>query len=217
MMPSNRQLALIAGAAALLAALAGTPLPPGQAATADPRAAERPGAPTIGNEVSAIELAEWIRDRRGVRLFDLRSRAEHEGFAIPTAFSVTAAELARSALAPGDTVVLHTGTDSPDGDDAAVMLQAIALLRGRGITHVYVLRGGIGEWLTQVLEPTLPEDAPAEQERAFARAAELSRYFGGVPRRTARVADAAPVPATSAGAMTLPTDSIVKQIRRRGC
>jgi hypothetical protein len=43
-------------------------------------------------------------------------------------------------------------------DDTAAF-QARKLLRAAGAQHVFILRGGIQSWVTDVLNPTLPERA----------------------------------------------------------
>jgi hypothetical protein len=75
-----------------------------------------------------------------------------------------------------------------------------------------MLRGGVDAWVADVLNPTLPYDAPADRERVFADIAELSRYFGGVPRRVlASDASASPAEDASDPAETL------RRTLRRGC
>jgi hypothetical protein len=72
-------------------------------------------------------------------------------------------------------------------------------LRALGHRRVLFLRNGLHEWLDDVMSPTLAADAPPGAEVAFARVAELSRWFGGTPRR---LTGTAPAPA---------------EPRRRGC
>ena len=55
-------------------------------------------------------------------------------------------------------------------------------LKALGHTNVFFLRGGVYEWLGDVLSPGLPADATDSEREAFAKASELSRYFGGQPR-----------------------------------
>ena len=109
-------------------------------------------------------------------------------------------------------------------------------LRARGLQHVYFLREGLYEWLTQVVNPTIPANSTAAQRAAFDSAAALSRYFGGSPRtggdqQTGDTDPAATLPprAPSAdgdpAAATLPprapsadgTAAAVRRIRQRGC
>ena len=75
-------------------------------------------------------------------------------------------------------------------------------LRALGLTHVYFLRGGMYEWVDQVLSPTLAVDPTPAERVAYARAAMLSRYFGGSPQ---------------AGVPRVEQAKSVAQLRRRGC
>jgi hypothetical protein len=68
---------------------------------------------------------------------------------------------------------------------------------------VFFLRNGLHEWLDDVLSPTIAADAPAEAQAAFARVAELSRWFGGMPRTLTGHAAA--------------TSEEALRTRRRGC
>jgi rhodanese-related sulfurtransferase/uncharacterized membrane protein YedE/YeeE len=126
--------------------------------------------------ISAPELADRImRADRDLRLFDLRPPAAFEQFHIPSARRATPDDLADVALAPQTDVVLY-------GDARATVSDALRVLHGRAHRNVRVLREGIVEWLGRVQEPRLAVDAtPAEREE-FGRAAEMSRFFGGVPR-----------------------------------
>jgi hypothetical protein len=47
---------------------------------------------------------------------------------------------------------------------------------------VYFLRGGVNEWLEDVINPTLRANALAKDSIAFDGVSALSRYFGGTPR-----------------------------------
>jgi rhodanese-related sulfurtransferase len=147
------------------------------------------------DHVTALELAQWIKDRRAVRILDLRSRAQFDSLRIPGAERVTIDSLTGIGLSSGDTVVLY----SEAGAHAA---QAWVFLRALGFRHVFFLRGGIYEWIDQVLSPTLAVNPTDAERLAFARAAPLSRYFGGLPR---------------AGVPRVEQAKSVAQIRRRGC
>jgi rhodanese-related sulfurtransferase len=158
------------------------------------------------DHVTARELAAWIRDGRpGLRVIDVRSPAEFAEYSIPTAENHSLTALARGAFRPDETVVLY----SEGGAHAA---QGWMLLRARGVEHVYFLREGLYEWLTQVMNPVLAAGASANQQAAFDSAAVLSRYFGGVPRAGAATVDADP----SAAPPSSSSDA-VRRVRRRGC
>ena len=73
--------------------------------------------------------------------------------------------------------------------------QAWVLLRARGEREVFFLRGGIAEWLDEVMNPRNVPDSIAA----------LSKYFGGFPRQVDSVV---PVEAFKA---------TVARVRGRGC
>jgi hypothetical protein len=138
-------------------------------------------------EVSPVELAEWIRDRKPeLRIIDPRPEAEFDEYHLPRAEHVQAP--ASVSFIPTETIVLVSG-------DA------------KGIDRdVYVLRGGVRGWIDEVMNPTIAENAPPAARAAFQRASIVSRYFGGVPR----VVDKLPVKRDDAVAAA-------KAVRRRGC
>ena len=105
---------------------------------------------------------------------------------------MTIEQLAAIPMRPSESLVF----DSGGGAHAA---QGWVFLRARGFRRVVFLRGGLAEWLDQVMRPVLPADAGQA-----ARVSELSRYFGGRPR----AGDASGVP--------LPVDAAA-ELRRRGC
>jgi rhodanese-related sulfurtransferase len=195
----------MAGAAvvlALLAAIAGSPArgsSSARGASLDAVALAR----EIEHEddhVTARELAEWIRsDKPGLRVLDIRSDSEFAAYHIPSAQKASLPEVASLAPVAGETLVLY----SEGGAHAA---QAWVLLRARGHERVYFLRGGLLDWMDDVMSPVI---AAGDSSAYFAA---LSRYFGGVPRASSGAASAtAPLPATASPA------SAVERVRRRGC
>ena len=144
---------------------------------------------TERDHVEAITLAEWIRDGRPhLRVIDVRPAAAFDAYHIPTAERRSLEDLTSMPAREGETIVLYSG----GGAHAA---QAWVLLRARGHRDVYFLSGGLDEWIDDVLNPAA---------RGTARAEELSRYFGGVPR-----ADGSPP--------MVPADRRIVPSRRRGC
>jgi rhodanese-related sulfurtransferase len=117
------------------------------------------------DHVTALELAQWIRERRpGLRVLDTRSDSEYREYHVPTAERFPLSAVPGARFAPNETLVLY----SEGGAHAA---QAWVLLRTAGVRNVYFLRGGLLEWMDMVMSPTSPS--------------ELTRYFGGVPRPSA--------------------------------
>ena len=150
------------------------------------------------DHVTALELAQWIKDRKpGLRVLDIRPDSEFEAYHIPSAERVPLNEIARLTPKGDETLVLY----SEGGAHAA---QGWVLLRSIGFTKVYFLRGGLLDWMDDVMSPTLPEQTgKASVDSARDNHAALSRYFGGVPR---------------VGAVPLPSSvSPIVRIRRRGC
>ena len=136
-------------------------------------------ARTVAREddhVTALELGEWIRSRRPrLRIIDLRSSTEFDALNIPGAEQAAIDTLDRISFSKSETVVLYS-------DGGAHSAQAWVFLRALGLTNVYFLRGGIQEWVKEVLAPGLPVDATDAERSTFEKASGLSRYFGGTPR-----------------------------------
>lgn len=196
----------LAGCAALAGALAPLAGSPYRRATSD----AAPGAGSLDvaelarvvadqeDHLPAIELAAWIRARRPrLRVIDVRTATEFRAYHIPGAEHVPLERLAATRFAADDTIVLY----SEAGVHGA---QAWVFLRALGHRRVYFLRNGLHEWLDDVMSPTLARDAPAEAQAAFARVAELSRWFGGTPLQV-----------TGGGAPTQADAPIA--VRGRGC
>ena len=129
------------------------------------------------HRVSALELAAWLRDRRpNLVILDVRpDSAAFEAFHLPRARHVPLVDLRSVPPDSGATVVVYA-----DGGDLAA--RAWLVLRTLGHDSVRVAPNGAGDWLAAVLNPTLSTDATPEARLAFAAQAELSRYFGGLPR-----------------------------------
>jgi rhodanese-related sulfurtransferase len=157
---TRRALAYGAAALALCAAFAGSPhrnerAPVDVAALAQEVARET-------DHVTAIELAQWIRDRKpGLRVIDLRTAAEFAEYRIPKAERIAITDLPATRFASNETIVLVS-------DGGAHAAQAWVFLRTLGHARVFFLRGGLHEWLDDVMNPAQPS--------------ELTRYFGGMPR-----------------------------------
>jgi hypothetical protein len=100
---THRVLAVTAALLGVLALFAGTPSP----AKLDVGAL----AAEIVREddhVTAIELAQWIRDRKaGLRVFDLRTAEEFDEYHVPTAKRVALDALVSMRFTPADTIVRH--------------------------------------------------------------------------------------------------------------
>jgi rhodanese-related sulfurtransferase len=166
---TRRLLAGVALAAGLLAAVSAgvrREPPPDAARLASAVAHEE-------DHVTALELAQWIRDRKpGLRILDLRTPAEFATLHLPRAERVSIEQVVTMRFGPDETLVLIS-------DGGAHAAQAWVLLEALGHRNVYFLRGGLGEWIDEVLNPAKPSD--------------LTRYFGGMPRGDGAAADAASI------------------------
>lgn len=154
---------------------------------------------TERDHVTAVELATRIRDQKPrLRIVDVRPESDFHAFRIPNAENVPIERLSTTKFNGRETVVLYS-------DGGAHAAQAWVLLRARGLSEVYFLRGGLAEWMQEVLSPVLPEDATPEEKAAFAPRRELSHYFGGNPTIGPRVAPPASL------------SERVASMKRRGC
>ena len=145
----NAERRRLAWAALALAAL--TPLAESPFAAARARVDVAQLARQVEGEedhVTALELAEWIKARRpDLRILDLRPPVQYDSLHIPGAEPVPLDSLASLQLGRRETVVLY----SEAGAHAA---QAWVFLRALGHSKVFFLRGGIYEWVDEVLSPT---------------------------------------------------------------
>lgn len=198
---------LLGGAAAVLAVLAGA------AGISRGRIQGRVDATALADEierkadhVTAVELAERIKDREpDLRVLDVRTDSEFAAYHIPSAEHVPLSALATMKPRAGETLVLY----SEGGAHAA---QGWVLLRALGHQHVYFLSGGLLDWLEEVMNPQLP----ATPDSASTRVAELSRYFGGLPR-TADAPSSAVNDSRLTSDVSQTVQGEVSRLRRRGC
>jgi rhodanese-related sulfurtransferase len=199
--------ALIAGA---LAVVAGTPSRPTRGSvnvTELARIVEHEE-----DHVTAVELATWIRDHKSrLRVLDIRSDSEFTEFHVPGAERVPLSEIAGMPLDSAMTYVLY----SEGGTHAA---QAWFLLRARGVEHAFFLRGGLYEWLDEVMNPRVAANAP-QAERDSVRA--LTMWFGGKMEIVEPANATGATPSVLDGPLAVPrsttTREAIKKIRRRAC
>jgi rhodanese-related sulfurtransferase len=159
------------------------------------------------DHVTAIELAEWIRERRpGLRVVDIRSSAEFDALHIPTAERIALSELSKTPFRRDETIVLYSEGGAHAG-------QGWVFLRALGYTKVYFLRGGLLEWMDEVMNPTMDIRASDSVRKAFARVSDLSRYFGGIPR----VGNTTPKPASLVPLPSSPDRAKTQNRWSRGC
>jgi hypothetical protein len=134
-------------------------------------------------------------------VIDVRSPDEFAEYSIATAENIPLESLPRATFGADETIVLY----SEGGAHAA---QAWMMLRAMGHRSVFFISGGLVDWHWEVMSPLLSPDATREQRAAFESAAELSRYFGGVPQ----------LGLTPSEEISIRKDAPrVAKLRRRGC
>jgi rhodanese-related sulfurtransferase len=162
------------------------------------------------DHVTALELARWIRDRKpGLRVVDVRDSAAFENYHVPGAERIPLTALASATFTPDETIVVYS-------DGGAHAAQAWVFLRALGNERVYFLRGGLYEWLDDVMNPVISATASDSAQSRFAAVSEISRYFGGVPR-TSDDSSGAAAKTTGADAHESAGRQAAKAVRRRGC
>lgn len=115
-------------------------------------------AQQVANEedhVTALELAQWIKDRKpGLRVINIG----RDSARLPLEERIPLETLTKTQFTPDQTIVLIS-------DGGAHAAQAWVFLRALGHRNVFFLRGGVAEWNAEVLNPP----APTEVTRYFAR------------------------------------------------
>jgi rhodanese-related sulfurtransferase len=205
----ERALAVVAIVGGVLAVIAGSPTRPTRGSvdvTELARIVEHEE-----DHVTAAELARWIRDDKPrLRVLDIRADSEFGDFHILGATHVSLAAIARMPLDSAATYVLY----SEGGTHAA---QGWFLLRARGVKNVFFLRGGLYEWLEQVMNPRVASTTP-QAERDSIRA--LTLWFGG-KMTVVDSASTTTTPSALDGELSGPHKSdareTIRKIRRRAC
>ena len=163
------------------------------------------------DHVTALELADWIRSRReNLRIIDVRSAEDFDAYHIPGAERIPLDSLIAKPFRANETIVLYS-------DGGAHAAQGWVFLRALGLERVYFLRGGLYEWLDDVMNPAISASASDSARESFARTAELSRYFGGVPREGDRQSSQPSIPVPARSSDSDAPRNAVARVRGRGC
>jgi uncharacterized membrane protein YedE/YeeE/rhodanese-related sulfurtransferase len=180
---SGTERRMFAGAAIVLAVFAAA-----GGATASSAAGIHARADKVIEQVEALDLAEWIKDRRqDLQVVDLRSIPAFVDYHVPTAVRIPIESLRTTRFAANATVVMY-------GDDEQQAERGAGMVRALGHDRVLCLKRGVTGWLDEVMNPRLPAGAMPDAVAAFARTSSISRYFGGVPRVGAAPASTPPAP-----------------------
>lgn len=145
-------------------------------------------------EIDALTLARWIRNRTPHLLVAMTEDGQFPLVTIPGSLTPEQALAALEGGTAPETVVVYAFEHS----DQWRRVQ-------RFNPSLYFLRNGAQQWFDSILAPTAARDSSAQLLMQFEKQAELSRYFGGVPR----LVDAAdPTPSSEA---------TINAAKRRGC
>lgn len=209
----NGRLAAIAFLLGFVALFAGSPYK-GAGATVNTKELSIAMA-TGADQVAVTTLADWIiQGKADFRVVDLRPEASYAEYHIPPAEHISVAGLAQSSLQRNEKVILYA-------EDGARAAQAWMLLRAKGYKGVYLLRGGLEAWKDSVLFPRIPENPTPSQVVEFARAREVSKFFGGTPQALAGDVAGAQTIAMPKLAMPAPAAAgapgAVKKKKKEGC
>lgn len=168
------------------------------------------------DHVTVEDLADRIiRGDNTYSLLDVRDAENYRTYHIPGAINIPVAEWEAGVIPRNETIILY----SDGGIHAA---QVWFLMQAQGYPSVYLLLGGLNAWMDDILYPVQPAGVEADPE-AFARRAEVARFFGGAPQtgvdggdatgENARPVLAPPVMPEGSGAPLIAP----KRKRREGC
>jgi rhodanese-related sulfurtransferase len=209
----NGRLAVIAFVLGFVALFAGSPYT-GAGATVNTKELSIAMA-TGADQIGVTTLADWIiQGKADFRVVDLRPEAAYAEYHIPPAEHIPVVGLAQSSLQRNEKVILYA-------EDGARAAQAWMLLRAKGYKGVYILRGGLEAWKDSVLFPRIPENPTPAQLVEFARAREVSKFFGGTPQ--ALSGDAGGTQTVVMPKLAMPSSSatgaagVVKKKKKEGC
>jgi len=209
----NGRLAVVAFALGFLALFAGTPYH-GADATVNTKELALTMA-TYADQVGVSTLADWIiQGKADFRVVDLRSEQAYAEYHLPPAENIPVAGLGQSSLMHNEKIVLY----AEDGTRAA---QAWMLLKAKGYKGVYILRGGLDAWKDSILFPRIPGNPTPAQVVEFARAREVSKFFGGTPQALA--GDSTAVPQAAMPKLAMPASPAAggpgapKKKKKEGC
>jgi rhodanese-related sulfurtransferase len=209
----NGRLALTAFVLGFVALFAGSPYR-GAGATVHTRELAIAMA-TGADEVGVTTLADWIiQGKADFRVVDLRPEAAYAEYHIPPAENIPVTGLDQSSLQHNEKVILYA-------DDGAHAAQAWMLLKAKGYKGAYLLRGGLDAWKDSILFPRIPGNPTPGQLVEFARAREVSRYFGGTPQALA--GDSTSVRQLAMPKLTMPASKAAgsagapKKKKKEGC
>ena len=128
------------------------------------------------DKIDAVTLADWlIKGNAGYALVDLRTEKEFSEYSIPTSVNIKMEELLNSNLRRNQKLLFY-------GSDDISSAQAWFILKSADYKGVYILKGGMNSWKTQILYPERAATITVEDSLKFEKIKEVSLHFGGAPR-----------------------------------
>ena len=126
--------------------------------------------------IEVDDLADWlIEGKMDYRLIDLRTEEKYNEYHIPSAELIDPANLLKARIQRNEKILLYA-------DDDLRAAQGWYLLKTRKYASVYILKDGLNCWKEKILFPKLIKDASEKEKAEFAKIAEVSKFFGGVPQ-----------------------------------
>lgn len=124
--------------------------------------------------IDVRELAEWIMDKRSnFYLIDTRVKNEFEKYHMPFALSSSDEELLNTSMDKKAAIIIY---DS----NSRYSIEKLRPIINNRVEQIYVLMGGMNEWINKILFPDLRENSDLKDEE-IQRIYKTSTYFGGKP------------------------------------
>jgi len=130
-----------------------------------------------GKSIKVIDvktLAEWIMDKRGnFYLVDTRDKNDFEKYHMPFAISSSDKEFLNKSIDKKAAIIIY---DSK----SRYSTEKLKPLVNKRAQQIYVLMGGMDEWINKILFPDLREINDLDEEE-IQKIYRTSTYFGGKP------------------------------------
>jgi len=124
--------------------------------------------------IDAKELAKWIMDKReDFYLFDNRVKNEFEKYHIPFALSSSGRESLNTSLDKKTAIIIYDR-------NSRYSIEKLKQLIDNRSEQIYVVMGGMNEWINKILFPDLRGDSDMSKEE-IEKIYKTSTYFGGKP------------------------------------
>jgi rhodanese-related sulfurtransferase len=133
-----------------------------------------------------LVAARIIDEDPSILLVDVRTAEAYKSYSLPGALSIPLKEILREEWQPylnqKGVDVIFFSNDDLFADQAWILCSRL------GYKNFYVMEGGLNQWFTQIMQPTLPPaTAPTEDFDLYSFRKAASIYFGGgAPEQSAQ-------------------------------